>query len=911
MKKNDKANKNKNKALIFGRYKILKQIDEGSFGKVYLGLNVKKKEKVAIKLENKSSPLQFLEAEAFFLYLLRGIGIPKIETYGHNEKYNILVETLLGNSLKDLFLQKKKNFTIKDVLMIGIQMIERLQFVHSKNIIHRDIKPENFLIGYTDPYLIYLIDFGLCKKFRSNRTGKHVNFSISKRITGTANYSSLNSLRGYQVSRRDDLESIAYILIYLMKGSLPWENIQTKKKSEKYNLIFKFKLLISPETLCENIPEEICEFLKYCRNLKFEQEPNYEYCCSLFNSALLKIGANNDLVFSWIKDKSILNKLKKMNNKAYHSPGATNRFRNFGFYDISKRKSSPQTRIYHSIQNSIEKKKLNKLSRINNTLNDINFGDIYSSENYLSIDLNERKNNALKLIKKIPIKHGKINSLLTNESSNINFKDNNSNNNYEKENKALTFKIFSADKYIEKNNPTPFSERINYNVKNNLDMEKSAKLKLGTNFIKNKINYENSNETLNNEINNPFQIKKELKSLLLNFKKIKLNNFEKNFQRNNIQSNISKTINANHYFNNMENKNNMKGLKIKEIPNNDKSKNNYKTISFNIQDNNNNIDLIQVNKSLKNNNKNQLQIFKNRLKLKKKIKNLKKINFNKNDIQKRNQLSIKKLKLKYLLNSKPNNNIINNSNIYCLNPSIDNNKNSINSEMRNNYLTPSENRRKSNLNIISFNSENTFNFNNTITISNKREKQAYNNRNIYYTNPNISPVFNNSRLINKNNKEKIKKKNSFNALNINKKNLCHIKLKLKQKEIINNNIKKMSNYITYNNNINEIKSNKNKIMNFNNLNNLKKFNLNQNAILKNNYNRNNNYNKNSFSSRLIDLKLANQLSLNNTDIYNNSYDKSSTYNNDNYISNETKKHKMFNGKIIRNYKNRNDLNYHK
>ena len=108
MKKNDKVNKNKNKALIFGRYKILKQIDEGSFGKVYLGLNVKNKEKVAIKLENKSSPLQFLEAEAFFLYLLRGIGIPKIETYGHNEKYNILVETLLGNSLKDLFLQKKK-----------------------------------------------------------------------------------------------------------------------------------------------------------------------------------------------------------------------------------------------------------------------------------------------------------------------------------------------------------------------------------------------------------------------------------------------------------------------------------------------------------------------------------------------------------------------------------------------------------------------------------------------------------------------------------------------------------------------------------------------------------------------------------------------------------------------------------
>ena len=153
--------------LFFGRYKIIKKLDVGTFGQVYLGLNLKNNEKVAIKLEPKKNPLYFLETEAYYLYMLKGIvGLPKIEAYGHNEKYNILVETLLGKSLQYLFYKNNKYFCLKDILMIGIQIIERLESIHSKHIIHRDLKPENFLIGYTDPYLIYLIDFGLSKKIK-------------------------------------------------------------------------------------------------------------------------------------------------------------------------------------------------------------------------------------------------------------------------------------------------------------------------------------------------------------------------------------------------------------------------------------------------------------------------------------------------------------------------------------------------------------------------------------------------------------------------------------------------------------------------------------------------------------------------------------------------------------------------
>ena len=141
MKKNEK---DKEKQLIFGRYKIINKLDEGAFGQVYLGMNIKNNEKVAIKLEPRNNKLFFLETEAYFLFILKGLGIPKIETYGHNQKYNILVETLLGKSLQYLFYKNQRFFNIKDVLMMGIQMVQRLKFIYSKYIIHHDIKPKNF-----------------------------------------------------------------------------------------------------------------------------------------------------------------------------------------------------------------------------------------------------------------------------------------------------------------------------------------------------------------------------------------------------------------------------------------------------------------------------------------------------------------------------------------------------------------------------------------------------------------------------------------------------------------------------------------------------------------------------------------------------------------------------------------------
>ena len=219
-KKGDKKN------LIFGKYKLTKIIGSGSFGYVYEGINVIDNKKVAVKVENKEKGLNLLEKESFYLYNLKGVGLPEVISFGYSGKYNILVQSLLGESLGRIFYKNKNSFSLKDICMFSIQILHRIEHVHSKYIIHRDIKPENFLIGNPDKYLIYIIDFGLSKKYKSSRTNKHVQFRLTKKFTGTARYASLNAIRGAEQSRRDDLEAIGYMLLFFFSnGKLPWQGV--------------------------------------------------------------------------------------------------------------------------------------------------------------------------------------------------------------------------------------------------------------------------------------------------------------------------------------------------------------------------------------------------------------------------------------------------------------------------------------------------------------------------------------------------------------------------------------------------------------------------------------------------------------------------------------------------------------
>ena len=296
--------------IFFGKYKPEKKLGEGSFGKIYSAVNVTDGEHYALKMENKESGQNLLESEAYFLCYLRGYGIPSVKSYGFSGNYNIMVMELLGKSLEDLFQDYKRKFSLKTVCLLAQQMLERMEFIHNKHIIHRDIKPDNFVIGVNNKSeIVYILDFGLAKKYRSSRTLQHIKFNINKKLTGTARYASINALRGCEQSRRDDLEAIGYVLMYFLRGSLPWQGLKVDRKEDRYKKIYEKKKATSPEELCTGFPPELAEYVRYTRNLEFEQNHDYNYLRGLFRKIMDDKGYDiNEIKFDWSKDSKITDK---------------------------------------------------------------------------------------------------------------------------------------------------------------------------------------------------------------------------------------------------------------------------------------------------------------------------------------------------------------------------------------------------------------------------------------------------------------------------------------------------------------------------------------------------------------------------------------------------------------------------
>ena len=195
---------------LFKNYKILKKIGKGSFGNIYLSNDIFTNDYYAIKIENKNISKNFLENEANILLYLNCPKTPTIKTFGYTSNYNYLIMELLGKSLEDIIenVLPKKKMSLRCVCNLGYQMIEILEFIHNKNIIHRDIKPDNFLMSNGDNKYLYVLDFGLAKKFRDSNTSKHNPLIKGKKLKGTARYASVNALNGVSQSRSDDLESV-------------------------------------------------------------------------------------------------------------------------------------------------------------------------------------------------------------------------------------------------------------------------------------------------------------------------------------------------------------------------------------------------------------------------------------------------------------------------------------------------------------------------------------------------------------------------------------------------------------------------------------------------------------------------------------------------------------------------------
>ena len=211
---------------------------------------------------------------------------------------------LLGQSLENLFQAQNKSFSIKTACMLGIQMIDRIEYIHSRKIIHRDIKPDNFVIGKgLKSHIVYVLDFGLSKKYWSSSHKCHIPFCRGKKLTGTARYASINALSGCEQSRRDDLESIGYIIMYFIRGSLPWQGLKINRKDDRYKKICEKKKETSAKDLCSGFPSEFESFVSYTRNLQFTEVPNYNHLRNLLKTVIKNSGFKIDFYYDWCTTK--------------------------------------------------------------------------------------------------------------------------------------------------------------------------------------------------------------------------------------------------------------------------------------------------------------------------------------------------------------------------------------------------------------------------------------------------------------------------------------------------------------------------------------------------------------------------------------------------------------------------------
>jgi serine/threonine protein kinase len=296
---------------VGGRYRLGKKIGTGAFGEIFEGTDIFDSSSVAIKLEHNSVKYPQLLFEAKLLKSIPGTGIPVMHWFGIAGEYNAMVMDLLGQNLEDLYNYCAKNFSLKTILMITIQMIERLKHVHDNHYIHRDIKPENFLIGKdTTAKTIYLLDFGLAKRYRDEYTHIHIPLKENRNLTGTARYASCNAHNGLEQSRRDDMESIAYVILYFFRKKLPWQGLKCKDKNEKHAKIKEIKMSMTPEKLFEGLPKEFADYLTMVKKLGFEDEPTYKNYIQMFTRLFKAKEFEMDYIYDWVTVKNNTNVLK-------------------------------------------------------------------------------------------------------------------------------------------------------------------------------------------------------------------------------------------------------------------------------------------------------------------------------------------------------------------------------------------------------------------------------------------------------------------------------------------------------------------------------------------------------------------------------------------------------------------------
>ncbi|ONK75187.1 uncharacterized protein A4U43_C03F14270 [Asparagus officinalis] len=296
--------------VVGGKYKLGEKIRSGSFSEVYRATHVDTSELVAVKIENNKTEHPKLLHEAKIYSILNGeSGFANIKWFGVDGENNVLVLDLLGPSLEELLAFCGGKFTLKTVLMLADQMITRLEYVHSKGFLHGDIRPDKFLMGLGQKEnQVHMIDFGLAKRYRDYCIGPYreeiIPVRYDQKLTCCPTFASGYSHAGFEQGRRDDLESLGYVLLYFLRGRLPWQGLKAATEEKRNKMMCKRKLckikLSSPvEVMYPPYPEELGHYLAYCQFLECYEQPAYGYLKGIFRDFLTRQGYKFDYVYDW------------------------------------------------------------------------------------------------------------------------------------------------------------------------------------------------------------------------------------------------------------------------------------------------------------------------------------------------------------------------------------------------------------------------------------------------------------------------------------------------------------------------------------------------------------------------------------------------------------------------------------
>jgi serine/threonine protein kinase len=252
--------------VLLKHFEVKRKLGSGSFGDVLEATDTRTGAKVAIKIEPRNALHPQLEYERRVMEELKDIpGFPRIISFTWDRTHNMLIMERLNCSLEQLRERERGSLPLSYLLPIGIEALNRLDVFHTQGLAHRDIKPENFMISKD---VLYLIDFGLCKRVTDPETNQHIARRTDKTLAGTPRYASLRSHAGIEQSRRDDVESLVYMFVFLAKGSLPWQGRTDHVATIKSNT--------EMEVLCRDLPQCFLKTLQYARNLEFEEMPDYD-----------------------------------------------------------------------------------------------------------------------------------------------------------------------------------------------------------------------------------------------------------------------------------------------------------------------------------------------------------------------------------------------------------------------------------------------------------------------------------------------------------------------------------------------------------------------------------------------------------------------------------------------------------